>query len=135
MLASLALTISTHLECPALAVLNHDDDVLWYQLFDAGKLLDAYISASEWWEDPSEPAPQGNPEIICKFVGAPGDAARVKKVLGRSTGVLGYLFPIRRHEDLLAALVQPPFAAGLGFTYASKGDFTAGLTPEQLLLV
>ena len=66
-------------------------------------------------------------------MGAPGDAARVKKVLGRSTGALGYLFAIRRHEDLLAALVQPPFAAGLGFTYASK--VTAGLTSEQLLLV
>ena len=94
MLGSLALTVSTHLECPALAVLNHDDDVLWYQLFNSGKLLDAYISASDWWEDSSGPAPQGNPEILCRFMGVPGDQSRVKKILGRSTGVLGYLSPL-----------------------------------------
>jgi hypothetical protein len=135
LLGSLALTLSTHLECPALSVLNHDDDVLWYQLFCSGKLLDAYISASEWWEDPSEPAPQGNPENLCRFMGAPGDPARVKKILVRSTGVLGYLFAIRRHQELLEALGQPPFAAGLGFTYLSKGDLTTGLGSEQLLLV
>jgi hypothetical protein len=135
LLASLALTLSTHLECPALATLNHDDDVLWYQLFNTGKLLDAYISASDWWEDPSEPAPHGNSEIVCKFMGAPGDSARVKKILGRSTGALGYLFAIRRHKDLLEALGQPLFAAGLGFTYITKGDLTAGLCSAQLLLV
>jgi hypothetical protein len=135
LVGSLALTLSTHLECPALAVLNHDDDVLWYQLYDGGKLSDAYISSADWWEDPSEPPPQGSAEMLCNLMGAPGDLARVKKILGRSTGILGYLFAIRRHENLLAALGQPPFAAGLGFTYASKGDLTQGLTPEQLLLV
>jgi hypothetical protein len=68
-------------------------------------------------------------------MGAPGDPARVKKILGRSTGVLGYLFAIRRHQELLEALGQPPLAAGLGFTYLSKGDLTTGLGSEQLLLV
>jgi hypothetical protein len=53
LLASVALTLSTHLECPTSAVLNHDDDVLWYQLFDCGKLWDSYISSPEWLEDPS----------------------------------------------------------------------------------
>jgi hypothetical protein len=50
LLGSLALTVSTQLACPAWAVLNHDDDVLWYQLFDQGQLVDAYISSKEWWE-------------------------------------------------------------------------------------
>ena len=103
LLASLALTVSSHLDCPAWAVLNHDDDVLWYQLFDRGNLADAYISSREWWEDPSEPPPQGNSEILCTLMGNPGDQAQVKKILARSSGVLGYLFEIRRHEELLGA--------------------------------
>jgi len=135
LLASLALTLSTHLACPALAILNHDDDVLWYQLYDGGSLSDAYISSPEWWEDLAEAPPRGNSEILCGHMGAPGDPARVKKVLARSTGALGYLFAIKRHVDLLKALGQPLFAAGLGYNYASRGDFTAGLMPEQLLLV
>jgi hypothetical protein len=134
-LASLALTLATHFHCPALAMLNHDDDVLWYQLYDGGKLSDAYISSKEWWEDPDEPPPLGNAEILCQLMGAPGDAKQVKKILGRATGVLGYVFAYRRHADLLKALGHPLFAAGLGFTYASQGELTEGLTPEQLLLV
>ena len=121
--------------CSALAVLNHDDDVLWYQLYDGGKLADAYISSAAWWEDTSEPPPQGNPEILCRFMGVPGDQARVKRILARSSGVLGYLFEIRRHEELLSALGQPLFAAGLGYKYASKGDLTTGLSEGQLFLV
>jgi hypothetical protein len=116
-------------------VLNHDDDVLWYQLFDGSKLADAYISSPDWWEDPSEPPPQGNPEVLCGLMGAPGEQKRVKRVLARSSGVLGYLFEIRRHQELLSALGQPLFAAGLGYKYASKGDLTPGLTAEQLFLV
>ena len=53
----------------------------------------------------------------------------------RSTGVLGYLFAVRRNVDLLKALGQPLYDAGLGYKYASRGDLTVGLTPEQLLLV
>ncbi len=91
LLSSLALTVSTQLACPAWAVLNHDDDVLWYQLFDQSNLVDAYISSKEWWEDPEEPPPQGEAEILCKIMGNPGDQAQVKKILARSGGVLGYL--------------------------------------------
>ena len=134
-LASLALTVSTRLACPAWAVLNHDDDVLWYQLYDKGNLVDAYISSKEWWEDPEELPPQGSPEILCRVMGNPGDLAKTKKILARSSGVIGYLFEIRRHEDLLEALGQPPFAAGLGYEYASRGELTTGLVPGQLLLV
>jgi len=36
-------------------------DVLWYQLYDKGNLVDAYISSKEWWEDPEEPPPTGKP--------------------------------------------------------------------------
>src|SRR5260370_28291518 len=121
LLSSLALTVSTQLACPACAVLNHDDDVLWYQLFDQGKLVDAYISSKEWWEDPEEPPPQGAAEILCKIMGNPGEQAQVKKILARSGGVLGYLFEIHRHEALLDALSQPRFPAGLGYKYASRG--------------
>ena len=134
LLSSVALTVSTQLSCPAWAFLNQDDDVLWYQL-DQGKLVDAYISSKDWWEDPEEPPPQGEAEILCRVMGNPGEPRQVRKVLISSGGVLGYLFEIHRHQALLDALGQPRFAAGLGYKYAGRGELTAGLTLEQMLLV
>jgi hypothetical protein len=81
----------------------------------------------------------GNPKAIQRSFlnlwAPPAIRRMLRKILGRSSGVLGYLFAIRRHEDLLEALGQPSFAAGLGFKYISKGDLPTGLEPEQLLLV
>src|SRR5688572_11505292 len=48
-LGALAMHLSRACSCPALAVLNHDDDVLVYLLYDAGELVDEYNSAPSYF--------------------------------------------------------------------------------------
>src|SRR5262245_60172719 len=43
-IAKLAGKLSKKFACPCLAVLNHDDSILWYQLWLSGKLADEYDS-------------------------------------------------------------------------------------------
>lgn len=54
LLNALAARLSTEASCPALAVLNHDDDVLAYWLFVRGRLLDSYDSSPGYFGDLDE---------------------------------------------------------------------------------
>src|SRR5262245_28249420 len=44
-IAQLGAHLSQTLNCPVLAVLNHDDDILFYQLYEGGAQTDQYCSA------------------------------------------------------------------------------------------
>src|SRR5512145_1386274 len=50
-LQALAAHLSRACKCPALAVLNHDDDVLLYLLYEAGELVDEYNSAPSYFDE------------------------------------------------------------------------------------
>lgn len=79
-IAELASRLSGRLKCPLLAVLNHDDDILKYQLFLNGDLLDEYDSTPGYFggneeelDDESSPVndPQGgNAKLLCETFGA-----------------------------------------------------------------
>ena len=45
-LAALALQLSAHFHCPVLAVLNHDDDILYFELYEDGEKTDEYKAMS-----------------------------------------------------------------------------------------
>jgi len=129
---SVALTLSARLQCPTWAILNHDDDVLWYQLYDCGELADEYISSANWWDAESGPPPRGNAVQLSRLMGAPGNAKIVQKILSRSSGIFGYLFAINRHSDLVKALGMPLYGVGSGHKYLSRGDLPEGLSAEDL---
>jgi hypothetical protein len=116
-----------------LAVLNHDDDVLLYRLFENGRLLDEYNSA------PAYPAPSnsptgGHPELLCKAFGA-NSASAVSAILRKPQrgGPDGYLFAVHRHLALVEALGLPIYAVGAGFSYVSDDDAPNGVCETSLL--
>src|SRR5581483_882204 len=53
-ISSLASELSRRLSCAVLAVLNHDDDVLWYQLYTNGNLQDEYDSSPGYFDGGAE---------------------------------------------------------------------------------
>ena len=68
-----AAYLSGELHCPLLAVLNHDDDILWYQLYLNGELADEYNSSPDYFEETQEGEPSGptggNAQKICSAFG------------------------------------------------------------------
>jgi hypothetical protein len=119
-LASLAATLSKRLSRPALAVLNHDDDVLLFGLYLDGAL------ASEWGESRMAGvlAPTTSKrEFVRKVHEALGTAP-----VQRDSSMPWWLrlvmsrLAIVRHEQMAAELGLPAANVGSGFRYAERGD-------------
>ena len=108
-LEALTLELSGTLHCAALAVLNHDDDVLWMGLAQNGRWVTTYDSSQS-------------------FSGSAIQIALTFKVLGllpllwllmRSPFML---FEMWRHTAIAWALGLPNFSVGLGYHYLAQGE-------------
>lgn len=134
-MAELAARLSGELRCPVLSVLNHDDDVLLYQLFESGKLADEYNSAPGYFDPTAEPsAPSGGDAAkLCVTFGAT-DVAAVEGIL-RKSGFDddGYVFAFERHADLVRALGLPEFAVGTAYANFADDELPEGLSAEDML--
>jgi hypothetical protein len=119
--------LSSGLVVPVLAVLNHDDDVLWYALYDSKGKLDEYNSAPGYFNGDATPPTGGNAQLLTKTMAPAAASKSVDQVL-RSTD---YAFALERHSELLATLGMPPFAAS-GYRYISDGELPAGLDKNDL---
>lgn len=126
-LAALASGMSAHFGCAVLALLNHDDDILYFELYENGRKIDEYNSMPGYFGD-------GDPEAGP----AGGDAARLAAIFGAANSAQvedvlrkrDYAFAVERHMDLALALGLPAFSVGLGYTYAKDGQFPLGTTPD-----
>jgi hypothetical protein len=160
-ITKLASELSKKLACPLLAVLNHDDDVLQYQLFINGRLHDSYDSNPGYFEkddadfdeadddddrdeddddddtdedgDATEPE-GGDAKLLCGAFGSKR-IADVEQILGKTEDSEPYAAEIDRHLDLVKALGLPEFAVGYGYEYLAGGDLPDGLTADQLVRV
>ena len=136
-IAELASRLSGQLRCPLLVVMNHDDSILWYQLYLSGELVDEYNSAPGYFETEDEEAASAGPEggnagKLCAAFGS--DAVKkVERILRKpSAEDNGYVFAVERHGDLTGALGIPSFGVGAGFETISSGELPDELDESAL---
>ena len=102
-ISELATRLSREFSCSVLAVLNHDDDILWYRLYENGEMSDEYDSSPGYFDPAAEPSPPagGNAQRLCSAFGAT-DVVAVERILRKSTyDDYGYAFAFQRHADLV----------------------------------
>jgi hypothetical protein len=136
-ITELAAGLSQQLKCVVLAVMNHDDDILWYQLYVNGELDDEYNSSPEYFgdADEGEGPTGGDAGKLCAAFDS-GDAAEVERVLRKSGDEEGYVFEVMRHADLAQALGISAFGVGASFGYITDaGELPEGLEEEDLIRV
>ena len=124
-LKQLGGALSTRLKCPALAILVHDDDILVYELYDGGKLLDEYNSSPRYFDSgPGEEPEGGDASALGKAFGV-ANTSGIEEILQTPRaggGDEGYVFEYERHEALVEALGIPAIAVGAGYNYIEEGD-------------
>lgn len=134
-IAELGSDLSCKFNCPVFAVLNHDDDILWYLLYEGGHLVDEYDSTPGYFDPNAEPSPPkgGDAGKLCRAFGV-NAVMDVDRILHTSTFEDdGYAFAFERHADLARALGLPSFVAGGGFRGISEGELPEGLDESDLL--
>ncbi|HEV3009680.1 MAG TPA: hypothetical protein VGX52_11640 [Burkholderiales bacterium] len=123
--------LSTSMNTQVLAVLNHDDDMLWFGLFDKGRLTDEYNSAPAYFEGGNDPPTGGDARKLCAAFGKAGKEKDLDAVLKKTD----YVVAMERHADLVSALGLPDFAVGCGFNYLEEGELPEGLAAGDLVQV
>ena len=133
----LGAKLSTEVGCSVLAVLNHDDDILMYGLFENGKLTDQYNSAPDYFDPDGELAgPSGGDAARLAAAFGSDKADLIEEILRKSSyDESGYIFAIERHVDLAKALGLPDVWVNLGFNYLSEDELPPGLNQDDLAKV
>ena len=131
-IAKLAGQLSSELRTTVLALLIHDSDIFWYQLYEGGTLADQYNSAPDYWSPKPEPSsPEGgDAERLCSAFQCK-DVAKVERIL-RAT-FEEYPFAGDRHAELVHALNLPTFAVGYGFRAVALDYLPEGVSAEDLV--
>ncbi len=123
--------VSKSLKSPVMATLNHDDDVLCYWLFEAGKVADKYNSCPGCFTGDDEPPSGGNPKKLCAAFGVSTKAKAVDKILHDEE----YVFAFERHEALATLLKHPWSYACLGYDYISDRSLAIGIRKKEFLRI
>jgi hypothetical protein len=121
-LERLARELSRKLDRPALAVCNHDDDVLWYALVEDGKTLDVYESDPGYFDGSGSAPKGGDADRLCRAFGAIGRNAEVEALLRKGRSEI--VFEVDRHQRLLELLGLPVEPGVMGYGYVNQGELT-----------
>ena len=117
-------------------MLNHDDDILAYELWSNGEKVDEYDSCPGYFsgdEDRMEPE-GGDAKTMSNLIGNGSNEKDIEKALRSSgDGDDDFVFAIDRHKALAEAVGLPPHSIGYGFRYISEGEIPAGIQPEDIL--
>lgn len=124
-LSEVARSLSSKFQCPVLAVLNHDDDVLYFELYENGTKTDEYNSTPSYFDEEVEDSGPsgGDAERLATAFGGK-DLSKIEEVLRNEE----YVFAHERHHDLAELLGFPAFSVAIGYTYAAAGELPPGTT-------
>jgi hypothetical protein len=133
--------LSRTFDCPALAVLLHDDDVLMYWLFRSGRLVDEYNSDPAYWDDSQQSEPSGgNPHAICAAFGVERAEHEVEAILRNSWDIDkdewppdDYLAAEERHQALARTLGLPSYCYSMGYDSIQHGNVPEGVDVALLI--
>ncbi|HZP04980.1 MAG TPA: hypothetical protein VFB43_08775 [Terracidiphilus sp.] len=131
-IAKLAGQLSSDLRSTVLALLIHDSDIFWFQLYECGMLTDEYNSAPSYFSTNTGMAPPkgGNAERLCSAFQCK-DVAKVERILRASYEE--YPFAGDRHADLVRVLNLPTYAVGYGFRAVALEYLPEGLSAEDFV--
>jgi hypothetical protein len=121
--------LSNRLQCPVLAVLNHDDDILCYWLYNGGKQIDMYNSCPDYFDPGAGTDRGGDVDLLCNTLGIPQATAKVKNILEDDE----YTFALERHAALVEALRLPESAVCCSYSYIEQGEPPEGISEDELL--
>ena len=121
--------LSESMNAPVLAVLNHDDRILRYWLFEKGAIVDAYDSRPDYFnkffldlneEDDDEmkdidSTQISRPEKLKDCFKSNLDLAKTKKILRNK-----YLSETGRHQAFVTELGLPNWSVGVGYYDVGK---------------
>ena len=108
---------------PALAVCNHDDDVLWYALAADGRAIDRYNSFPAYFDEGGDTPAGGDAARLCEAFGVSDHTREVRALLQRSHSDVG--LEVDRHAELCRLAGLPMESVGMGYGYVSRGEFSS----------
>lgn len=121
-------TVSRDLGAPVFAVLNHDDDILAYWLFEAGNLVDEYNSCPGYFDGGDDTPAGGNAAKLCAAFGVPAKTVDVDAILRKK----GFVFALERHLALAELLKIPLNYSCMGYRYTNQGELADGVSMSDL---
>jgi hypothetical protein len=125
-IVGLGTALSGDLDCPVLACLNHDDDVLRYWLFRGGALIDEYDSWPGCFTDGGDEPFGGSAELLAEAFGVEA-VAEIRSVLHERP----FAFAFQRHKALAGALGINPGFATLGYVEIGRGGLPQSVLQQM----
>lgn len=134
-LSSLLGEISSRFSCPAIGILNHDDDILAYELWSNGEVVDSYNSCPGYFEDDeSGMQPEGgDAKVLSELIGNGKNVQEIERVLRTSGDEEDFVFAVERHQALADAVGLPPHTVGYGYGHISEGEIPEGIDSKSIL--
>ncbi len=122
--------VTKKFSCPALGVLNHDDDVLVVCAYDSGNKVYTYDSTPGYFVgNPDAPPQSGDMAVLCELFDRRESLERITDILQGESGLA-----LDRHSELVEELGMPTWAVGFGYRYLNDADdfFSPDEVPDEL---
>ncbi len=122
--------VSQTCNCPVLAVLNHDDDILCYWLFKAGEQITFYNSNPGYFDDGDRTPIGVDAEALCEAFQR-SDEETIDEVDAILSEEEDYVFALDRHQALSDWLGLPWEYVCIGYNYIKSGNLMEGVNQEN----